>query len=136
VVLFFRGLLLESPGEGAAVAFGALVGLLLLVALVAAFQKVGKRLKPRPLLLTCGILLCALAVFMVGNGVHSLQEVGLVPLTVWGGFEAPALGVYATREGLLAQAIVLAVLAASAVWTGMRGRQGKNATNGRAPAAA
>jgi high-affinity iron transporter len=136
VVLFFRGLLLESPGEGVAVALGAVVGLLLLVTLVAAFQRLGRRLKPRPLLLACGILLCALAVFMVGNGIHALQEVGLLPLTVWGAFEVPAIGVYATREGLLAQALVLALLAASAVWTGMRGRQGGGATNGRAPAAA
>ena len=136
LVLFFRGLLLESPGEGGSVALGALVGLLLLVALVAAFQKLGRRLKPRPLLLTCGILLCALAVVMVGNGVRALQEVGLVPLTVWGGFQVRALGVYGTREGLLSQAIVLVVLAASAVWTGVRGRQSGGATNGRAPAAA
>ena len=73
---------------------------------------------------------------MVGNGVRALQEVGLVPLTVWGGFQVRALGVYGTREGLLSQAIVLVVLAASAVWTGVRGRQSGGATNGRAPAAA
>jgi high-affinity iron transporter len=137
VVLFFRGLLLESPGEGGAVALGAFVGLLLLIALVAAFQKLGRRLKPRPLLLTCGVLLCALAVFMVGNGVRSLQEVGVVPLTVWGGFEVPALGLYATREGLLSQALVLLALAGSAVWTGLRGRQqGGGAAKGQATAAA
>jgi len=136
VVLFFRGLLLESPGEGAAVALGAFVGLILLVALVAAFQKLGRRLKPRPLLLTCGVLLCALAVFMVGNGVRALQEVGVVPLTVWGGFEVPALGLYATREGLLSQAIVLLILAGSALWTGLRGRQGGGAAKGQATAAA
>jgi high-affinity iron transporter len=135
-VLFFRGLLIESAGEGGAVALGALVGLLLLVAVVAALQKLGRRLKPRPLLLSCGILLCGLAVVMVGNGVRALQEVGILPLTVWGGFEVRAIGVYATREGILAQAIVLVLLAASAVWTGLRGRQGGDATNGRAPAAA
>ena len=85
---------------------------------------------------TVVVVLCALAVVMVGNGVRALQEVGLVPLTVWGGFEVRAIGVYATREGILAQAIVLVLLAASAVWTGLRGRQGGDATNGRAPAAA
>ena len=136
VVLFFRGLLLESPGEASAVALGAVVGLGALVLLVAAFQKVGRRLKPRPLLLSCGVLLCLLAVLMVGNGVRALQEVGLVPLTVWGGFEVRALGVYATREGILSQAIVLLVLVVSALWTGLRGGQGGGATNGRAPAAA
>ncbi|MFL5308850.1 MAG: FTR1 family protein [Myxococcales bacterium] len=136
VVLFFRGLLLESPGEGGAVALGAAVGLLALIALVAAFQKLGRRLKPRPLLLSCGVLLCLLAVLMVGNGVRALQEVGLVPLTVWGGFEVRALGVYATREGILSQAIVVVVLVASALWTGLRGGQGGGAASGRAPAAA
>ena len=136
VVLFFRGLLLESPGEAGAVGLGAAVGLLGLVALVAAFQKLGRRLKPRPLLLTCGVLLCLLAVLMVGNGVRALQEVGLVPVTVWGGFEVRALGVYATREGILSQAIVVVVLVVSALWTGLRGGQSGGATNGRAPAAA
>jgi len=80
-------------------------------------------------------LLCLLAVLMVGNGVRALQQVGLVPLTVWGGFEVRALGLYATREGLLSQALVLLVLVVSALWTGLRGGQG-GATNGRAPAAA
>jgi high-affinity iron transporter len=136
VVLFFRGLLLESPGESGSVALGASVGLLALVALVAAFQRLGRRLKPRPLLLSCGVLLCLLAVLMVGNGVRALQQVGLVPLTVWGGFEVRALGLYATREGLLSQALVLLVLVVSALWTGLRGGQGGGATNGRAPAAA
>jgi len=136
VVLFFRGLLLESPGESGSVALGAAVGLLALVGLVIAFQKLGRKLKPRPLLITCGILLCLLAVLMVGNGVRALQEVGLVPLTVWGGFEVRALGVYPTREGLLSQAFVLLALLLSALWTGFHGRQSGGATNGRAPAAA
>src|SRR5207237_5739788 len=86
VVLFFRGLLLESPGEASAVALGAVVGLGALVLLVAAFQKVGRRLKPRPLLLSCGVLLCLLAVLMVGNGVRARPGAGLARVTVWGWF--------------------------------------------------
>jgi len=132
VVLFFRGLLLEAPGQGGAVALGALCGLVALAALVALFQKVGKRLRPRPLLLTCGVLLCVLAVLMVGNGVRALQEIGAVPLTVWTGFQLRALGMYGTREGMLAQAAVLAVLIASALWSALRGRSGSQ--GGRAPA--
>jgi high-affinity iron transporter len=120
VVLFFRGLLLESPGNGVAVAAGAGLGLCILAALVAAFQRLGRKLKPRPLLVTCGVLLCALAVLMVGHGVRSLQVLGAVPLTVWGAFEIPALGLYATREGLCAQAFVLLALIASALWTALR----------------
>ena len=120
VVLFFRGLLLEAPGNGAAVAAGALAGLLALIALVAAFLRLGRKLQPRPLLVTCGVLLCALAVLMVGHGVRSLQVLGALPLTIWGAFQVPALGLYATREGLCAQAFVVVALIASALWTALR----------------
>ena len=130
-VLFFRGLVLESPGFGAAVFSGALVGMVSLFALVFVFQRVGKKLKPRFFLASCGTLLSGLAVLMVGNGVRSLQVLGVLPLTVWGAFQLPALGLYATREGLLSQAAVLAFLICSAVWNSLRGES----TGRRAPAA-
>ena len=57
---------------------------------------------------------------MVGHGVRSLQVLGALPLTVWGAFQIPALGLYATREGICAQALVLVVLLASALWTALR----------------
>src|SRR5436190_19261748 len=136
-VLFFRGLLLEAPGNGAAVAAGAAFGLCALVALVAAFQRLGRKLKPRPLLVTCGILLCILAVLMVGHGVRSLQVLGVLPLTVWGAFQVPVLGLYATREGLSAQAFVLVALVGSALWTALRrDRRGGGPADRPAPAAA
>ena len=130
-VLFFRGLVLESPGFGASVFSGALVGLVSLFALVAVFQRVGKKLKPRFFLASCGTLLSSLAVLMVGNGVRSLQVLGVLPLTVWGAFQLPALGLYATREGLLSQAGVLAFLIGSALWNSLRG----DSSGRRAPAA-
>jgi len=135
-VLFFRGLLLEIPGNGGPVAAGAALGLCALVALVIAFQRLGRRLRPRPLLVTCGVLLCALAVLMVGHGVRSLQVLGALPLTVWGAFQVPALGLYATREGLCAQAFVLLALIGSALWTTLRhDPHGGGPANRRAPAA-
>jgi high-affinity Fe2+/Pb2+ permease len=74
---------------------------------------------------------------MVGHGVRSLQVLGVVPLTVWGTFQAPSLGIYATREGLCAQAFVVLALAASAVWTALRRkRQDGGPANRRAEAAA
>ena len=126
-VLFFRGLVLESPGFGGAVFSGALCGLVALFALVAVFQRVGKKLRPRLFLASCGTLLSGLAVLMVGNGVRSLQVLGVLPLTVWGGFQLPALGLYATREGLLSQAAVLVFLVGSAAWSSLRGSTGRRA---------
>jgi hypothetical protein len=58
---------------------------------------------------------------MVGNGVRSLQVLGVLPLTVWGAFQLPALGLFATREGLLAQGLVLVFLACTALWHTLRG---------------
>ena len=135
-VLFFRGLMLESPGLGGAVAVGALSGLALLIALVAGFQRLGRKLKPRLLMMGCGMLLCGLAVLMVGNGVRNLQVLGTLPLTVWGAFQVPALGLYATREGLLAQGFVLVALIFSALWNVLRGDRKDDSTKRRAPAAA
>lgn len=120
-VLFFRGLELESPGFGAMILAGALTGLVALIVLVAGFQRIGKKLKPRPLLVGCGVLLSGLAILMVGNGVRSLQVLGVLPLTVWGAFQLPALGLYATREGLMAQGFVIAFLATTALWHTLRG---------------
>lgn len=119
-VLFFWGLMLESPGKGFEIGLGALAGAVALIALVALFQRVGKKLKPKPLLVTCGVMLSGLAVLMVGNGIRSLQVLGALPITVWGAFEVPALGLYATREGLIAQAVVLLALIGSALWTTTR----------------
>jgi high-affinity iron transporter len=124
VVVFFRGLLFDTPGGGRFVLAGAAVGLLLLALLVFVFQGLGRKLKLRPLLLTCGILLCGLAVMMVGNGVHALQEADLVPVRVWGGFQLPSFGIYPTREGLLSQAAVLIGLVGSALWTLLREFEG------------
>lgn len=126
-VLFFRGLLLEEPGKGASIAGGALSGVAALIGMVALFERIGKKLKPRLLLVTCGVPLCGLAVLMVGNGIRSLQVVGALPLTVWGAFELPALGLYATREGLLAQALVLLGLVGSALWERRNGKGGRQA---------
>lgn len=120
IVVFYRGLLLEPAGMGTAVALGALAGVCALAVLVALFQRLGRKLKPRPLLVTCGVLLCVLAVLMVGNGIRSLQVLGSLPMTVWGSFQLPSLGVYATREGLLSQALVVIGLVASALWTAGR----------------
>jgi len=122
VVVFYRGLLLESPGRGRAVAAGALAGLAALVVVVLVFQKLGRRLKPRPLLLSCGALLCGLAVVMVGEGVRALQEAGLVGLHAMELPQLPSLGFFATAEGIAAQGLVLLALLASIAFS-LRGKQ-------------
>ena len=56
-----------------------------------------------------GLLLTALAISLVGQGVRALQEGGYLPLTPLGTAAGglPALGLYPTLEGLGTQLLVL-----------------------------
>jgi high-affinity iron transporter len=109
VVLFFRALALDSPGKAGAIAAGVAVGAVILVGVVFAMQQLGRRLNPRPVMLVSGLLLTALAISLVGQGVRALQEGGYLPLTPLTAMGAglPALGLYPTIEGLGTQFVVL-----------------------------
>ncbi len=120
IVVFYRGLLLEAPGEGRAVVLGAAAGVVSLGGVLVVFQRLGKRLRPRPLLLACGAILCGLAILMVGEATHSLQEAGAIGATPLPIPELPALGVFATVQGLLAQGAVVLGLAASLAYALLR----------------
>jgi high-affinity iron transporter len=123
VVVFYRGLLLQSANQSGAVSLGAVVGLVLLAGVVVVFQRlVGHKLRPRPLLVTSGVLLCALAVMMVGEGIRSLQEAGVMGQRLVPFPEVPQLGIFATVEGLAAQGSVLLVLLASLLYSLRRRR--------------
>ncbi|HEX9104065.1 MAG TPA: hypothetical protein VF997_17760, partial [Polyangia bacterium] len=72
----------------------------------------GRRLNPRPLMLISSVLLTAIAISLVGQGVRALQEGGYLPLTPIGNAQGglPSLGVYPTVEGLGTQLVVLALV--------------------------
>jgi high-affinity iron transporter len=112
VVLFFRALALDSPGRAGAIVAGVVVGALVLVALVFAMQQLGRRLNPRPVMVVSGLLLTALALSLVGQGVRALQEGGYLPLTPLRalGDGLPALGLYPTMQGLGTQLVVLTLV--------------------------
>ncbi len=56
------------------------------------------------------LLIAVLAVVLIGKGVSALQEAGYLPIALLSGFpRIEILGVYPTREGVIAQ-ILMAVL--------------------------
>ena len=112
IVLFFRALALDSPGRAAAIAAGVATGCAILGALVFGMQQLGRRLNPRPVMVASGLLLTALAIALVGQGVRALQEGGYLPLTPIGNASGglPSLGLYPTIEGLGTQLVVLALV--------------------------
>jgi high-affinity iron transporter len=110
IVLFFRALILGAPGHAAAVAGGAAVGVLGLSALVLVMSQLGRRLNPRPVMTASSVLLTALAVSLVGQGIHSLQEGGYLSLTPLAAPNLPSLGLYANLQSLLIQLVVLGLV--------------------------
>ena len=103
---------LDSPGRAGAIAAGVATGCAILGALVFGMQQLGRRLNPRPVMVASGLLLTALAIALVGQGVRALQEGGYVPLTPIGNAHGgvPSLGLYPTLEGLGTQLVVLALV--------------------------
>jgi high-affinity Fe2+/Pb2+ permease len=53
---------------------------------------------------------------LVGNGVHALQEAGVLSLSALAWPELPLLGLYASIETLGAQALAISGLLYSAFW--------------------
>jgi high-affinity iron transporter len=109
IVLFFRALALDSPGKATAIALGVVAGGAILAVLVFGMQQLGRRLNPRPVMVASGVLLTALAISLVGQGVRALQEGAYLPLSPIGHSSAslPTLGLYPTVEGVSAQLLVL-----------------------------
>jgi high-affinity iron transporter len=110
IVLFFRALILGEPGHAGAVAAGAAAGVVALSLLVLGMAQLGRRLDPRPVMLGSSILLTALALSLVGQGIHALQEGGYLSLTPLHAPSLPTLGLYANAQGVITQLVVLAVV--------------------------
>jgi len=87
-----------------------IAGTSVLAVLVLVLGRFGRRLNPRPLMLVSSIVLTALAISLVGQGIRALQEGGYLALTSLSLPSLPALGLYATRQGLLAQLVVLGLV--------------------------
>lgn len=107
VVLFLRTVELQYPHAGNATAGGAAAGGVLLVGFVVLLGKLGKRLKPGPLLTASGTLLCLLAVILAGKGVRALQEADVLAQRRLAFPRVDWLGLFPTLEGVMAQGIVL-----------------------------
>jgi high-affinity iron transporter len=107
IVLFYRALVLGAPGHGGAILAGAGVAIAGLTVLVMVMSYLGKRLNPRPVMMASSVLLTALAVSLVGQGIHALQEGGYLSLTPLASWNVPSIGLYANWQGLAAQGLVV-----------------------------
>jgi len=115
VVLFYRALLLDAGVSGArAVASGAVLGLAVLALLAMGIRAAGRRLPLQKLMLGSAVLLATLAVMLVGKGVHSLQEAGVLGAHFVAEWGLPVVGLHPSVEGMTAQGVLALALLLSA----------------------
>lgn len=135
VVLFLQAIALDGGSGTAPVLAGVGAGGVLLVGLVAALLRLGRRVKPGPVLTGASILLCAMAVVFAGKGLRALQEAGVVSIHALGGVRVDGLGIFPTVETVFAQVVLSLGLLGSALWPRRDVPSGPTAsTDGRAVA--
>jgi high-affinity iron transporter len=112
--VFLEALSIDAPS---AVVWGAGVGVVLLVALVFAVGRAGVRLPMQALFKVSTVVLLATAVVLLGEGLHSFEEVGILPSLPMAFPRIEFLGIYPDRIGVFAQ---LALAAVPLVWKATR----------------
>jgi high-affinity iron transporter len=115
-VLFYQALSFFAVGLELWVVLGAVAAVIALGVIGYLVLKVGRRLPLKPMLMTSATILLILSVAFVGNAVRSLQEADKIAVTPVSSslarppiFVAELTGIHPTREGLIAQAVLLLI---------------------------
>jgi high-affinity iron transporter len=125
--VFLEALSIDAP---AAVIWGAIAGVILLLGLVIAVSRLGLRLPMQTLFKVSTVVLVATAVVLLGQGIHAFEEVGILPIVPMPFVRIEILGVYPDRLGLLVQVVVALALL---IWEVARPRAKGVARFERAP---
>jgi high-affinity iron transporter len=104
--VFLEALSIDAPS---AVVWGAGTGVVVLSGIVFAMGRAGVRLPMQKLFDISTVILVATAVVLLGQGIHSFEEVGMLPSRPMPFFRIEFLGIYPDRLSVLAQAALAAV---------------------------
>jgi high-affinity iron transporter len=98
--VFLQGLTIDSPK---AVVWGTVVGIVALIGLVLAVDRLGLRLPMTTLFKVSTVVLFVTAVMLLGKGIHALQEIGTIPLRPVRFVRIEFLGIFPDAMGLVPQ---------------------------------
>jgi high-affinity iron transporter len=101
--IFLQGLALDSA---TGVVWGAVLGTVVLLALVLFVKRVGFKLPMKALFSASTVVLVATAVMLLGKGLHAFQEVALLPLAPIPFVTVDMLGVYPDAVSLVPQVVL------------------------------
>lgn len=123
-VLFYQALATQAGAEShGALLGGVLLAVLLLIGLAWAIRRAAIRLPIGLFFSASGVVLLILAVIFSGQGIAALQEAGKVAIHSVTFISIPMLGIYPTLQTLVAQAIMLLLIALELWWVARAGRQ-------------
>ena len=114
--LFYQALFQQSGDVAMPLALGVVAGFAGLAVIFTLFYRFGVRIPMRPFFTITSALLYSMAFVFMGKGIRELQEANAVPLTVWRGWPTvDVLGIFPSKETMLAQALLI-VLLSYALW--------------------
>lgn len=101
--VFLQGLAVDSASG---VAWGSLAGAVAMLGMVLFVNRMGYRLPMKTLFNASTVVLVATAVLLLGKGLHSLQEVAVLPIAPIPFFKVDVLGVYPDAISLVPQLLL------------------------------
>ncbi len=114
--LFYQALFQQPGAVALPLTLGLGVGFAALAVIFVAFHRFGVKIPMRPFFIGTSGMLYLMAFIFMGKGIRELQEGNALSLTLLPGWPTvDALGIFPSREGLLAQGLLVALLA-FALW--------------------
>ena len=114
-ILFYAAI--WSQGNGGAVVAGALAATVVLAVTAFVMMRYSRTLPIGKFFAYSSALIAVLAVVLIGKGSGALQEAGYLPVTPWPGVpRSDLLGIYPTRETILAQLAMIVLLTIGFLW--------------------
>jgi high-affinity iron transporter len=101
--VFLQGLAVDSASG---VAWGSLAGAVAMLGMVLFVNRMGYRLPMKTLFNASTVVLVATAVLLLGKGLHSLQEVAVLPIAPIPFFKVDVLGVFPDAISLVPQLLL------------------------------
>lgn len=121
-VLFYQALYVSAPAASMSISLGFVGGAITLALVYVVFRRFEIQIPVRRFFFVTGLFLYAMAAVFAGQGVHELQEAGLIAVTALDGVPTiPLLGVYPSVQPLAAQGVFLTLLL-YATWVTLRRR--------------
>ncbi len=114
--LFFQALFQQPGAVGMPISLGLAAGFVALTFIFIAFHRFGVKIPMRPFFAATSGMLYLMAFVFMGKGIRELQEGNALSLTLLPGWPTiDALGINPSREGMIAQGVML-VLLGFALW--------------------